>query len=62
MTLSGSTPFVLTGTPMARNALVAGVGLSYAIGTNVTASLAYDGLLTARAQTAAVKGEMRIRF
>lgn len=62
MALPGSESFAISGTAIARDSLVVGLGLSYAIGTNVTANLAYDGMLAANVQAATVKGEIRIRF
>lgn len=62
MALSGSVPFTATYTAIARDALVVGLGLSYEVAANVTARLAYDGVLASDAQNSTVKGDVQIRF
>ena len=62
MWLNGSTPFLVTGTPIARDALALNVGLSYAFNDAVSAGFAYDGVLGADAQSNTLKGNLRVNF
>lgn len=60
--IGGSAPFLVTGTPIARDALVLDAGLSYAIADTVSATIAYEGLLAEAAQSSTVKGILRAAF
>ncbi|MGO4571103.1 autotransporter outer membrane beta-barrel domain-containing protein [Microvirga sp. 2TAF3] len=58
----GAVPFSVTGTPVARDALVAEAGLDFALGGNVTLGVSYTGQLAAKAQDQTVKGEFTWKF
>ncbi len=60
--LTGSTPFAVSGTPIARDALALNVGLSYAFNETVSAGFAYDGVLGSDAQSSTLKGNLRVNF
>ncbi len=62
MWLNGSTPFLVAGTPIARDALALNVGLFYAFNDAVSAGFAYDGVLGSDAQSNTLKGNLRVNF
>lgn len=62
MWLNGSTPFLVSGTPIARDALALNVGLSYAFNDAVSAGFAYDGVLGSDAQSNTLKGNLLVNF
>ncbi|WP_043879055.1 S8 family serine peptidase [Azorhizobium caulinodans] len=62
MWFAGSNPFLVTGTPIARDALALNLGLAYGFTNNVSASVAYDGVLAADAQDSTLKANLKVAF
>ncbi|WP_127088368.1 autotransporter serine protease [Aquabacter cavernae] len=62
MQIAGSNPFLVTGTPLARDALLLGASLDYAISNTLSAKIAYDGVLAEETQSSTVKGTLRVAF
>ena len=58
----GSSPFTITGLPIARNAALVEAGLDLAIGPSATLGLSYNGQLAADAQDHSFKGVLAVRF
>jgi outer membrane autotransporter protein len=54
--------FLVAGTPISRDALVAEAGLDLRVARDTTLGLAYTGQVGARAQDHAVKGNFTYRF
>jgi outer membrane autotransporter protein len=59
---AGGPAFLSAGVPIARDALVAQVGLELAVAPNASLGVAYTGQTGARAQDQAVKGSFILRF
>ena len=62
MWFAGSNPFLVTGAPIARDALALNLGLAYGFTNNVSASVAYDGVLAADAQDSTLKANLKVAF
>ena len=60
--LSGSTPFAVAGAPIARDALALNLALAYGFTRDVSAGIAYDGVLAADAQSSTLKANLRVAF
>lgn len=60
--IAGSSPFMVSGAPLAQDALLLDASLTYAVADAVSAGLAYEGLLAQDAQSSTVKGVLRISF
>ena len=58
----GSSPFLVTGTPLARDALLLGASLDYALTGAISAKIAYDGVLAQETQSSTLKGALRVAF
>lgn len=59
MAFAGSTPFTISGLPIAHDAAVIEAGADMAIGQNATLGLAYNGQL---AQDHSFKGVLALKF
>ncbi|WP_198018807.1 autotransporter serine protease [Azorhizobium doebereinerae] len=62
MWFSGSNPFLVSGTPIAKDALALNLGLAYAFSDSITASMAYDGVIAQDAQDSTLKANLRVAF
>lgn len=60
--LGGSTPFAISGVPIAEDSLVLGLGLSTALTTSSTLSVNYSGQLADTAAQNAFTGQYTLRF
>lgn len=60
--IAGSSPFLVSGAPLAQDALLLDASLTYAVADAVSAGLAYEGLLAQDTQSSTVKGVLRIAF
>ncbi|HVJ33182.1 MAG TPA: autotransporter domain-containing protein [Terriglobia bacterium] len=59
---SGSDGFTVSGTPIARNALVAEAGLDLAVDNRLAIGLSYDGQVASDARDHAVQGKLSWKF
>ncbi|MBF9234112.1 autotransporter outer membrane beta-barrel domain-containing protein [Microvirga alba] len=59
---NGILPFSMTGTPIARDALIAEAALDLNIGASTTLGISYSGQLSGKTQDQTVKGEFSWRF
>ncbi|MDF2995130.1 MAG: hypothetical protein K0R27_767 [Xanthobacteraceae bacterium] len=59
---SGSLPFVVTGVPIAEDAVVVEAGFDYAILPNTVLGIAYSGQLADEATDNSVKGSLVVKF
>jgi outer membrane autotransporter protein len=55
-------PFVISGIPIARDALLAEAGLDLAIGRNATLGMSYTGQLAGAVRDHAAKGKFSWKF
>lgn len=62
MAFAGSTPFTISGLPIARDAAVIEAGADMAIGRNTTLGLAYNGQLGQDTQDHSFKGVLAVKF
>lgn len=62
MAFAGSTPFTISGLPIARDAAVIEAGADMAIGRNATLGLAYNGQLGQDTQDHSFKGVLAVKF
>ena len=60
--LAPAAPFVIAGVPIARDSLLAEVGVDLAIGRNATLGLSYVGQIASNVQDHAAKGKFSWRF
>ena len=60
--LAPAAPFVIAGVPIARDSLLAEVGVDLAIGRNATLGLSYLGQIASNVQDHAAKGKFSWRF
>ncbi|WP_268995425.1 autotransporter outer membrane beta-barrel domain-containing protein [Microvirga roseola] len=58
----GSLPFRVAGLPIAKDSLVAEVGLDWEIGPRARLGVSYSGMIADRAADHAVKADLTIRF
>ena len=58
----GGTQFAIAGVPIARDSLLAEVGLDISLSDKVLLGLAYDGQIAGNARDHAVRGNLSIRF
>ncbi len=59
---SGSLPFIVTGVPIAEDALVVEAGLDYAILPNTVLGVSYSGQLADEATDNSLKGSVVVKF
>ncbi|PZQ83595.1 MAG: autotransporter outer membrane beta-barrel domain-containing protein [Ancylobacter novellus] len=59
---SGSTPFAVSGVPIAEDSALVGAGFDYAISKTVSAYVTYSGQFANSAQDNAIKGALTVRF
>ena len=62
LAFSGSSPFIVAGVPIARDAALVEAGLDLAIGRNATLGVSYTGQLAEDAQDHAFKGVLAVKF
>jgi len=62
MTFAGSTPFTISGLPIARDTAVVEAGADVAIGRNATLGLAYNGQLAQDNADHSFKGVLAVKF
>lgn len=60
--LAGSQPFVIAGTPLARDNAVIEAGVDLVVSPAATLGLAYQGQLAAGAQDHGVRANLALRF
>lgn len=62
LSFAGGTPFSVLGAPIARDALVLEAGLDFALGSNATLSVSYNGQLASEARDHGVKADFHMLF
>ncbi|GGF82335.1 outer membrane autotransporter barrel domain-containing protein [Azorhizobium oxalatiphilum] len=62
MWFAGSSPFLVEGAPIARDALALNLGLAYGFSDLVTAAVSYDGVIAENAEVSTIKGNLKVAF